>query len=135
MSSRTLCLLVLMSMQAVTRGQEIETVVQAGHYAAVTAVCYSPDGKFIATGSADKTIILWRSSDGKEIRSFRGSSSGIGHLEFNRDGTGILSLGDDGTCIAWDVMTGKQIKKINTDSRKLTCASFSPEGTQIVTGS
>jgi len=135
MNSRALCLLVLMSVQAVTRGQEIETVVQAGHYAAVTAVCYSPDGKFIATGSADKTIILWRSSDGKEIRSFRGSASGIKYLEFSKAGTGILSLGDDGTCIAWDVMTGKQINRINTDGRKFTCASFSPDGLQIVTGS
>ena len=63
--------------------QSVETVVQAGHYAAVTVVCYSPDGKLIATGSTDKTIILWRSADGKQIRSFRGSASEISHLEFN----------------------------------------------------
>jgi WD40 repeat protein len=124
-----------MSVPAVIRGQEIETVVQAGHYAAVTAVCYSPDGKFVATGSADKTIILWRSTDGKEIRSFRGSASGIMYLAFNNEGTVILSLGDDGTCIVWDLATGKQIKKINPDNRKFTCASFSPEGSLIVTGS
>jgi WD40 repeat protein len=61
-------------------GQSIETVVQAGHYAAVTAVCYSSDGRFITTGSADKTIILWRKSDGKQIRSFRGSSSPIDYV-------------------------------------------------------
>jgi WD40 repeat protein len=69
-----------------TSGQNIETVVQAGHYASVTATCYSDDGKFIATGSSDKTIILWRRSDGKEIRSFRGSKSSIIKIEFSRLG-------------------------------------------------
>jgi hypothetical protein len=35
-------------------GQVIQTVVQTGHYAAVTAACYSADGLLIATGSSDK---------------------------------------------------------------------------------
>jgi WD40 repeat protein len=82
--------------------QTVETVVQAEHKAAVTAVCYSFNGKFIATGSADKTIILWRSSDGKQIRSFRGSESAIAHVEFNRLGSSLLSLSEDGTCMIWD---------------------------------
>ena len=135
MNLRTLFLLVLMLLQTVARGQEIETVVQAGHYSAVTAVCYSPDGRFIATGSADKTIILWRSSDGKEIRSFRGSTSAIRNIEFSNQGSTILSLGDDGTCFVWNVTTGKQIKKLNPAGSKFTCASFSPDGSMIVTGS
>jgi WD40 repeat protein len=135
MNLRSFCLLVLVSVSAMTRGQEIETVVQAGHYAAVTAVCYSPDGKFVATGSADKTIILWRSMDGKEIRSLRGSTSGISIIEFNRLGSAILSLSDDGTCIVWDVTTGKQIRRINPDGIRFSCVSFSPDGSQIVTGS
>jgi FOG: WD40 repeat len=124
-----------MSVQAVAGGQEIETIVQAGHYAAVTAVSCSSDGKFIATGSADKTIILWRSSDGKEIRSFRGSTSGIINLEFSRQGSEILSLDDDGACIVWDITTGKQIKKLVLAGGRFTCAAFSPDGSQIVTGS
>jgi WD40 repeat protein len=114
--------------------QPVETVVQAGHYAAVTSVCYSTDGKLIATGSEDKTIILWRSSDGRQIRSFRGSASGISHLEFNRQATAILSLSKDGTWITWDVATGKLKNRLKPDVDRFTFASFSPDGSQIVTG-
>jgi WD40 repeat protein len=115
--------------------QSVETVVQAGHYAAVTAVCYSPDGKLIATGSADKTIILWRSADGKQIRSFRGSASEISHLEFNQVGKSILSLSQDGTWMTWDVATGKMKNKMKPAENRFTFASFSPDGSLIATGS
>lgn len=115
--------------------QNVETVVQAGHYSAVTSLCFSADGKLIATGSSDKTIILWRSSDGKQIRSLRGSSSGISHVEFNNTGSLILSLSNDGTYIVWDVAAGKILNQKKPDEDRFTCASFSPDGKQIITGS
>ena len=31
------------------------------------SVAYSPDGKFIVSGSADKTVRIWNLADGKEI--------------------------------------------------------------------
>jgi WD40 repeat protein len=110
-------------------------VVQAGHYAAVTSVCYSPGGKLIFTGSSDKKIILWRSSDGKQIRSFRGSLSAITHLEFSRQGNSILSLSEDGTYILWDLSTGEQISNKRPDEDIFTFASLSPDGTRVVAGS
>jgi WD40 repeat protein len=38
-----------------------------GHKGSVIKVCYSPDGKTIASCSRDKTIKLWNSENGKEI--------------------------------------------------------------------
>jgi WD40 repeat protein len=132
---RIVSLFALMVIVADAVSQSIETVVQAGHYAAVTSVCTSYDGRYIATGSDDKTIILWRASDGKQIRSFRGSPDGISYIEFNRQGNAILSLDDDGTIILWDISSGKDIKKLRLPDDRFTCASFSPDGMEIVTGS
>ena len=33
-------------------------------------ICYSPDGKTIASCSCDKTIKLWNSKDGKKITTY-----------------------------------------------------------------
>jgi len=78
--------LLICNIFAQTTEQSIETVIQTGHYAAVTAVAYSPDGKFAATGSADKTIKLWEVATGREIRSYLGNSGDITFLTFNQNG-------------------------------------------------
>jgi len=132
---RIVLLFALMVIAGKAVSQSVETVIQAGHYAAVTAVCTSYDGQFIATGSSDKTIILWRSSDGKQIRSFRGSPSGISYVEFNRQGNRVLSLSEDGTIIIWDIDSGKEMSRMKLPDDRFTCASFHPDGTEIVTGS
>ncbi len=132
---RILLLLGLTVIAGKAVSQSVETVIQAGHYAAVTTVYTSYDGQFIATGSSDKTIILWRATDGKQIRSFRGSSSGISYVEFNRQGNSILSLSEDGTIILWDIATGKEMRRMKLPEDRFTCASFHPDGTEIVTGS
>jgi WD40 repeat protein len=31
-----------------------------GHYMTFWSVAYSPDGRYLASGSADKTIKIWR---------------------------------------------------------------------------
>jgi WD40 repeat protein len=112
-------------------GQNIETVVQTGHYGIVSAVCYSNDGKLIATGSSDKTIKLWRSTDGKEIRTFLGNKSGVQKLEFNKTGNWLLSLSKEGIVMIWNVATGQLVKQLDIDN--FTCASFHPNGMLLVT--
>ena len=71
---RTIILAIsLIPLSVTSQELPVETVIQTGHYAAVTSVAYSPGGKFAATGSADKTIRLWESSTGREIRSCLGN--------------------------------------------------------------
>ncbi|MBN2519194.1 MAG: caspase family protein, partial [Bacteroidales bacterium] len=113
----------------------IETVVQTGHYAAVTAVAYSHDGNYIVTGSKDKTIKLWNANDGKEIRSYLGNKGTIIYLEFDNHNTKLLSVCDDGTIKIWDVLTSRLIKEFTIEDDYLISASFNPDGDQIVTGS
>ncbi len=113
----------------------IETVVQTGHYAAVTALTYSHDGNYIVTGSKDKTIKLWDANDGKEIRSYLGNKGTIIYLEFDNQDTKLLSVCDDGIVKIWEVITSRIIKEFTIEDDYLISASFSPDGKQIVTGS
>jgi WD40 repeat protein len=117
-----------------TSAQSLETVVQTGHYAPVTAICYSADGKLIATGSEDKTVKLWRRSDGKEIRTFQGNISAVSQVEINRQGTAVLSVSYNGTLTVWDLNTGKMLNHLKPGDDRFNCASFHPDGTKIIAG-
>ena len=48
-----------------------------GHNGIVTCIAWSPSGKFIATGSNDNTVAIWRVSDGKRVHILTGHTSGV----------------------------------------------------------
>ena len=50
-------------------------VLQAGHTAAVTGVAFSPDGKLLASASADNTIILWNVATGQMLSTLRSQNA------------------------------------------------------------
>src|SRR5436190_23148118 len=86
--------------------QKLETVVQKGHNAAVKAVAVSRDGKFLATGSRDKTAKLWDISSGREIRTYLGAEQTVNGVQFSPDFTMLASTSSDGSARVWDVRTG-----------------------------
>ena len=53
-----------------SEGPEIFT--QLGHADIIHSVAFSPDGRYIASGSWDRTIKLWDVATGKEIRTLAG---------------------------------------------------------------
>src|SRR5579872_6996770 len=69
-----------------------------GHAESVYSVAYSPDGRYVVTGSFDHTLKVWEAASGKEIKSFGGAA---GHqnlvlsVAVSPDGTQIASGGSD----------------------------------------
>ena len=56
-----------------THGQDdsnVHAIVQMGHSQYITCSDFSPNGKYIVTGSGDRSIILWDAIYGKQIRNF-----------------------------------------------------------------
>ena len=43
-----------------------------GHESWITSIAISPDGKFLASGSADKTIKIWDFKTGAHIKELKG---------------------------------------------------------------
>src|SRR5690606_28836149 len=91
-----------LSAQADPRAQ---LTVQTGHTNAVSSVAYSPDGKYIASGGWDGSLILWHVETGAQIRSMNGHVDNISSIAFSLDGKYIASGSVDETVRLWDVET------------------------------
>jgi WD40 repeat protein len=68
----------------------------SGHGAAVRNVAFSPDGRFIASGSAN-LIRIWDAETGESLYSLPGHSRVVTDIEFSPDNMHLASTGADGT--------------------------------------
>jgi WD40 repeat protein len=73
-----------------------------GHTERVEGLACSPDGRRLATGSADRTIKLWDTTTGEEVFTLRGHTAGVLCVAFSPDGRRIASGGWDRTVRVWD---------------------------------
>ncbi len=104
-----------------------------GHADAVYSVAYSPDGKYLATGSLDNTIKLWELATGKEVKSYGGQP---GHqkmvlsVAFSPDGQMLASGSVDNTLKVWDVPLPSALRSLKT-SGEATAVALTPDGTKL----
>ena len=48
-----------------------------GHSSLINSVVFSADGEYLASGSSDNTIGVWRVSSGERIKTLTGHSSSV----------------------------------------------------------
>jgi WD40 repeat protein len=77
-----------------------------GHKDWVTSVGFSPDGKYVISGSGDKTIRVWDSGTGEKVAGpFSGHTDLVTSVEFSPDGKRVVSGSRDKTLRIWDAET------------------------------
>jgi eukaryotic-like serine/threonine-protein kinase len=74
----------------------------AGHSGNVLCVAFSPDGRLLASGGADKTLRVWSTDDGKELVSYPHPVA-VRAVLFAPDGRGLYSGDANGTLDRWAV--------------------------------
>src|ERR1700730_13231963 len=98
---------------------------QWAHFASVTSVAFSPDGRSALSGSwssegEDAVLKLWEVATGKPIRAFTGQSQTVQSVAFSLDGLTALS---GSPLRLWDVATGKELRTLTPGGKSV---AFSP---------
>lgn len=117
-------------------GPGLSIVPQLGHPGQVTDIAFSPDGRFLATASNDRTARLWDVGTGVELKVLRGHWSTVSSIAFSPDGRFLATASSDGTTRIWDPVFGRQRMILVEEwapNTAVLAVFFSPDGRSIVT--
>lgn len=73
------------------------------HSKAILCVAISPDGKFVATGGADKKLIIWDAENLTNLRVFTHHRDAVTALAFRRGTNQLFSASKDRTVKVWSL--------------------------------
>ncbi|CAA9541206.1 MAG: High-affnity carbon uptake protein Hat/HatR [uncultured Thermomicrobiales bacterium] len=108
----------------------------------VRAIAFSPDGRTLAAGGQDGTVILWDIADGTPRLTSLFHVPAVRSLAFSPDGE-ILAAGTEGGAGAglnsgkvalWDVGSGGPLGELAADLRLGRGIAFSPDGMVLAVG-
>ncbi|MBL9139130.1 MAG: protein kinase [Verrucomicrobiales bacterium] len=107
----------------------------SGHKDRIERLEFSPDGKWIASGSLDGAVKLW-DTEGRALRfELSGHTAAISAMAFSPDGQRLATGGWDQRILVWNVATGERLGRLQGHTQVITSLAFSPGGERICSSS
>ena len=104
-----------------------------GHSNTVMSMDFAPDGRVLATASADHSLRLWRVADGEQLACLNVHHNWVWSVAFSPDGRLLASGSEDCTARVWQTEDLALVATYEHDSQ-VRCVAFSPDGALLATG-
>ena len=90
-----------------------------GHNDAIKDFAFSKNGKFIVTGSEDRTVKVWEVNTGRLLQNFTNFNAKVQSVDFNPNNKTVIACSDDGFFYEWDIYTGKIITALKNENEMI----------------
>jgi WD40 repeat protein len=101
----------------------------------IMAVAFSPDGKYIVSGSLRYSIQKRETNSGLLLQTFLGHESDVTCIAYSPDGKYIVSGSIDHTVRIWNSTSGENIHILRGHASSIFSVAYSPDGKHIVSSS
>ena len=111
-----------------------ESRVLLGHTGAVHSIDVSRNKNFIASGSKDKTIIIWNFYTGQILNKLRGHENAVFSLAISSQDEFLVSGSADKTIRVWRLDSGQQVRVLNGHTNTVRSVAISGRHDYIISG-
>src|SRR5262249_16262017 len=115
------------------KGLPIKTINGAGRTRSeqVDAIKFSPDGRYLASGSRAGRVVLWDAQTGDFIRELGRQAGVVTRLSFSPESDRLLSAAENRRCFVFQLLRQRTIQFVHETS--IGAAAFSPDGKTVAT--
>lgn len=106
-----------------------------GHTGGIKRISWSPDGRLLASPSADHTVRVWNVAFGECTAVFEGHNADVLCVAWSPDGHKLASASHDKTIRIWDTATQQTIVTLQGHEDFVNCVAWSPDGHKLASGS
>lgn len=117
----------------------------AGHSNEIYALDYSPNGRYVVSGSADQTAIVWDMHNASLHKTLKAVDPSEGNQAQDEAGITSISISPSNTFVAggcldkviriWNINSGDMVAKLRGHEDSVYAVRFMQDGWRLVSGS